>query len=65
MSAMPKYVMDNVGRDELVMLDGIGATLTESVREAMADAILHNDPVGMIAGFSSPTSATRWNRLCT
>ena len=51
MSAMPKYVMDNVGRDELVMLDGIGATLTESVREAMADAILHNEPVGMIAGY--------------
>ena len=48
---MPKYVMDNVGRDELVMLDGIGATLTESVREAMADAIMHNDPVGMIAGY--------------
>ena len=48
---MPKYVMDNVGREELVLIDGNSAMLTSSVREAMADAIMHNEPVGMIAGY--------------
>lgn len=40
---MPKYVLDNVGREELVLLDGNSDMLTSSVRQAMADAIMHNE----------------------
>lgn len=48
---MPKYVLDNVGREELVLLDGSSDMLTASVREAMAEAIMRNEPVGMVAGY--------------
>ena len=51
MKTMPKYVLDNVGREELVLLDGNSDMLTSSVRQAMADSIMHNEPVGMIAGY--------------
>ena len=43
MKTMPKYVLDNVGREELVLLDGNSDMLTSSVRQAMADAV---DPQG-------------------
>ena len=48
---MPKYVLDNVGREELVLLEGNSDMLTASVREAMAEAIMRNEPVGMVAGY--------------